>query len=303
LKNGEKGMGIEMYLADSRKQAESVAKLCDSQIDGYHNLQIAINDFYLSSQKLRGKAYDSAKEYFRTILQPLSEGGILLSETIKKAVSSLPQECVNRVDSCDWKEYELIGILERLDLQIKTLYMIRRHLGNPLSSDAEEHAFLDLNQEQIDLYENIRNGFSRNLERLGEFDAASPDIFSEINLLESSLNQGLEEANEAWDASTGTFKKPRDLSWANFIHEKWQNREVRRRGIDEKLNKKLKKYKIKSIVYTISEGNSKVLWVIEDKKTGVYIDDPELYQYLNATGKYLDLDNIEFVTLDFYQEE
>ena len=69
----------------------------------------------------------------------------------------------------------------------------------------------------MQLYQDMNRAFSEKLDRLREFNASSPDIFSEIDALESSIKQGLAQVKSSWNASSGTFMMPQDLSWAKSI--------------------------------------------------------------------------------------
>ncbi|GHU40259.1 hypothetical protein FACS1894193_02260 [Bacilli bacterium] len=206
-----------MYLSESRTQADSVATRCDSRVKGYESLQKAISDFYFNSQGLSGKTYDSAKEYFMSVLYPLAQGGVLLSEATKEAVKRFPEEYTARVDTCDWKESELIERLTQIDQQIRNLYDIRSNIEYYPMPDLIKTTLLYANEEQIQLYQDMNRAFSEKLDRLREFNASSPDIFSEIDALESSIKQGLAQVKTSWNASSGTFTMPQDLSWAKSI--------------------------------------------------------------------------------------
>jgi predicted NAD-dependent protein-ADP-ribosyltransferase YbiA (DUF1768 family) len=63
-------MSIDMYVSSSQEQAASVNTMCQKQIQGYQQLQQAINQFVMSSAELQGKTYDSAKQYFSAVLLP-----------------------------------------------------------------------------------------------------------------------------------------------------------------------------------------------------------------------------------------
>lgn len=206
-----------MYLSESRTQADSVATRCDSRVKGYESLQKAISDFYFNSQGLSGKTYDSAKEYFMSVLYPLAQGGVLLSEATKEAIKRFPEEYTARVDTCDWKESELIESLTQIDQQIRNLYDIRLNIEYYPMPDLIKTILLYANEEQIQLYQDMNRAFSEKLDRLREFNASSPDIFSEIDALESSIKQGLAQVKSSWNESSGTFMMPQDLSWAKSI--------------------------------------------------------------------------------------
>ena len=57
-------MGLNMTLEQSEEQARSTQFVCQAEVEGYQALQRAINDFAEETEKLTGKAYDSAKAYY-----------------------------------------------------------------------------------------------------------------------------------------------------------------------------------------------------------------------------------------------
>ncbi|GFH41464.1 hypothetical protein Hs30E_00150 [Lactococcus hodotermopsidis] len=274
-------MSIDMYLSDSEMQAESVARRCDSRIDGYHSLQRAISDFYFNSADLSGKTYDSAKEYFMTVLYPLSEGGILLAEAVKEAVNKFPEEYKARVDTCDWKESELVETIDRLDNQIRMLYDIRDNIDFYLMPEFARYSLLSINEEQIELYEEMKSAFLEKLDSLREFNAFSPSIFSEIEILESSISQGLSQVKESWNRSSGTFIMPKDLSWRTVVTNKIKEKEEK---YHKSKIKELEKYNIYAMPYEDPKTKEvKIMWFID--KDGVRIFDEELQDYVEKYGK------------------
>ncbi|GAX48371.1 hypothetical protein [Pseudolactococcus reticulitermitis] len=312
-------MGIDMYVSEARTQADSVATRCDSRVKGYENLQKAISDFYFNSQGLSGKTYDSAKEYFMSVLYPLAQGGALLSEATKEAVKRFPEEYTARVDTCDWKESELIENLTQIDQQIRTLYDIRSNIEYYPMPDLIKTTLLYANEEQIQLYQDMHNVFSEKLDRLREFNASSPEIFSEIDALESSIKQGLAQVKSSWNASSGTFMVPQDLSWVATIEK--ASKVANERKFSDEIERFLKDggqlmvYKDRAKAKLASQNEfasdvsfedaDVVIWYIV--KDGVVInlaEHPEfkdLYKYLQKKGDKLKKD--QYKTVSYNQAE
>lgn len=92
-------MSIKMDLGKSQAQADSVKKMCQAQMAGYQALQQSIQVFANDTESLKGKAYDSARAYFSTILLPLAQGSELYAESLQKAIAKLPEEYQARVDT------------------------------------------------------------------------------------------------------------------------------------------------------------------------------------------------------------
>lgn len=220
-------MSVDMYVSSSQNQATSVLTMCKSQIEGYHELQKAITDFVIASPCLSGKAYDSAKAYFQSVLYPLVQGGILLSEAVETAVNKFPEEYTAQVDSGDLKQSELEERIREVDRLLNQAEDIRSVLTSSKTPDSTKSFQLHANSMVIEMYRGTKQKLEEQLRKLLTFHASSPSIFSEISILQIAVNQGLTQASTAWNGATGTFTVPKDLSWENTITTKWADYEER----------------------------------------------------------------------------
>ncbi|MFD1899202.1 T7SS effector LXG polymorphic toxin [Enterococcus termitis] len=216
-------MSVDMYVSTSRSQASSVSTMCKSQVEGYHELQKAITDFVVASPFLTGKAYDSAKDYFQSVLYPLAQGGILLSEAVEKAVKKFPEEYISQVDSGDLKQSELEEKIRRADRLLNQAEDIRKDINSSKTPDITKTFQLIANSMLIGMYSASKQKLEEQLRKLLAFNASSPSIFSEISSLQSAMNTGLAQTKTAWNEATGTFSIPKDLSWKNTINERWKS--------------------------------------------------------------------------------
>lgn len=66
-------MGVDMFLPEAKSQASSVQAICLEHINAMEDIKKTIKSFALEDG-LKGKAYDNAKEYFKTIYIPLTNG-------------------------------------------------------------------------------------------------------------------------------------------------------------------------------------------------------------------------------------
>ncbi|WP_271003976.1 T7SS effector LXG polymorphic toxin, partial [Listeria seeligeri] len=107
-------MSIDMYVSKSKAQATSTSQVCQQHLEGYEALRQAISQFTLEPF-LKGKAYDSAKAYYSTVLYPLVQGGILLTEATEEAVKKFPERYQSEVDSGDLKQSELEEQIRRVN--------------------------------------------------------------------------------------------------------------------------------------------------------------------------------------------
>lgn len=222
-----------MYVSASQTQAKSVSTMCKLQIKGYEQAQKAINDFTLNSPFLTGKAYDSGKAYFSSVLYPLAQGGILLSEAVEQAVKKFPEEYIAQVDSGDLKQSELERKIQEADRLLSQVEDIRGQLSSSDTPSFFKTFQLAANSTLIGIYGNIKKDLEEQLQKLLAFNGSSPSIFAEIASLQSAVNQGLAQTKTSWNAATGTFTVPRDLSWAKTI---FTIKTASKKGLDSRLD-------------------------------------------------------------------
>lgn len=226
-------MSIDMYLSASKSQASSASSLCKKQVAGYNAVQKAISDFVGNAPDLKGKAYDSGKAYFNAVLLPLAKGGILLSEAVEKAVKKFPEDYVAKVDSGDLKQSELEERIRDVSQLLSQAQSTRNRINSSKTPDMSKGYQLNANSMLINAYSAQKQKLQEKLNKLLEFNAMSPQIFSEIAGLQSSVEQGLAQTKDAWNASTGTFTIPpaKDLEWTKTVNTAYD------KANQEKMNK------------------------------------------------------------------
>lgn len=210
-------MGVNMFVSSSQEQASSTSSMVRQQIQGYQEVQKAINGFVIGTPFLKGKTYDSAKVYYHSVLIPLAKGGQLLSETVEKAVNKFPQEYQAKVDHGDLKQDELEERIRQANQLIQQTQYMRDQLSSSKMPDFSKAAQLTINGMMTNIYNDVKRELEEKLRKLLAFNASSPSIFSEIAALEAAVNQGLAQAKSAWNGSSGTFVVSNDLSWVKTI--------------------------------------------------------------------------------------
>lgn len=233
-------MSVDMYVSASKNQAKSVSGMTKQQTTGYEELQKAIADFTLNSPFLTGKAYDTSKAFFSTVLYPLAQGGILLSEAVDKAVTKFPQDYQFQVDSGNLKQSDLEEKIRQADRLIGQAEGIRTMLESSLTPDIIKSSQLAANLRLLESYSGVKRILEEKLDKLMTFNHDSPRIFEEIQALEDAIDQGLAQTTTAFNPATGTFTIPNKgaLSWSKTIQEKWSTRdEDEQQRIKEKIEK------------------------------------------------------------------
>ena len=210
-------MGIDMYLEQSQLQSSSVATMCQSQVESYQDLQSAIQKFSEDTESLKGDAYDSARSFFASVLLPLSKGGQLYAETFSQAIKKLPEDYQTMVDSKSWREDDLLDKIRQEEQMIAYLDEVNQSLSS-LTMDSEEKGRLRRsNVELMRGHHANKRVYETILRDLRAYDSYSGGLFDELDSIDVQLSRGLAQIENSWDAKTGSFKIPSDLTWANYL--------------------------------------------------------------------------------------
>ena len=210
-------MGIDMYLEQSQLQSSSVATMCQSQVEAYQALQSAIKKFSEDTESLKGDAYNSARSFFASVLLPLSKGGQLYAETFSQAIKKLPEDYQTMVDSKSWREDDLLDKIRQEEQMIAYLDEVNQSLSS-LTMDSEEKGRLRRsNVELMRGHHANKRVYETILGDLRAYDSYSGGLFDDLDSIDVQLSRGLAQIETSWDAKTGVFKIPSDLTWANYL--------------------------------------------------------------------------------------
>ena len=210
-------MGIDMYLEQSQLQSSSVATMCQSQVEVYQALQSAIKKFSEDTESLKGDAYNSARSFFASVLLPLSKGGQLYAETFSQAIKKLPEDYQTMVDSKSWREDDLLDKIRQEEQMIAYLDEVNQFLSS-LTMDSEEKGRLRRsNVELMRGHHANKRVYETILRDLRAYDSYSGGLFDDLDSIDVQLSRGLAQIENSWDAKTGSFKIPSDLTWANYL--------------------------------------------------------------------------------------
>ena len=210
-------MGIDMYLEQSQLQSSSVATMCQSQVEAYQDLQSAIQKFSEDTESLKGDAYNSARSFFASVLLPLSKGGQLYAETFSQAIKKLPEDYQTMVDSKSWHEDDLLDKIRQEEQMIAYLDEVNQSLSS-LTMDSEEKGRLRRsNVELMRGHHANKRVYETILKDLRAYDSYSGGLFDDLDSIDVQLSRGLAQIETSWDAKTGVFKIPSDLTWANYL--------------------------------------------------------------------------------------
>ena len=210
-------MGIDMYLEQSQLQSSSVATMCQSQVEAYQGLQSAIQKFSEDTESLKGDAYNSARSFFASVLLPLSKGGQLYAETFSQAIKKLPADYQTMVDSKSWREDDLLDKIRQEEQMIAYLDEVNQSLSASTMDSEEKGRLRRSNVELMRGHHANKRVYETILKDLRAYDSYSGGLFDDLASIDVQLSRGLAQIETSWDAKTGVFKVPSDLTWANYL--------------------------------------------------------------------------------------
>ena len=231
-------MSIDMILGMAESQTQGIKNLVTKQNEAYTELQKSLTEFILQTDKLKGVTYDSAKKYCAVVIEPLVRGCILLNEEISRANENYVNTYKSEVDTVSLKQQELERLIREAESQIRRV----EHLLNLLyQEDPISYSQISMAEENKETYRKLKNELEEKLRKLLAFNAKSPSIFSEVEVLKSSVDQGLAQAEKSWSPTSKTFNLPSksDMGWIEAIEGKWLEKDYTQEEIEYKETLKL----------------------------------------------------------------
>ena len=231
-------MSIDMILGMAESQTQGIKNLVTKQNEAYTELQKSLAEFILQTDKLKGVTYDSAKKYCAVVIEPLVRGCILLNEEISRANEKYISTYKSEVDTVSLKQQELERLIREAESQIRRV----EHLLNLLyQEDPISYSQISMAEENKETYRKLKNELEEKLRKLLAFNAKSPSIFSEVEVLKSSVDQGLAQAEKSWSPTSKTFNLPSrsDMGWIEAIEGKWLEKDYTQEEIEYKKTLKL----------------------------------------------------------------
>lgn len=204
-----------MFLDQSETQASTASSFCRGHIEGMEAIKTGIDQF-VAEAGLKGRTYDSAKQYFQTIYIPLANGVILIAETLERAINKLPEQYQADVDSNSLQEEVLRSQIQRLNNLAMDMETLTHSSNLPALGIA--------NRGIVDSLHSQAQDSQMKLDKLIAFDGASAQIFSELDGLFSNVESGLKAvtSGQGFNARTGSFDVSAiDNSWIKPINSSY----------------------------------------------------------------------------------
>lgn len=233
-------MGIEVYRGSLDSQASSTGTMIEQQLKAYESLETSLTQIENSASRLSGQAYDSFRSFVTSVVQPLKEAGVALVEATQESVKKLPASYRSEVADEDLQEEKLVSDIEQCDRMIAIFHAEINEIAASKSTSAGDFQRLQRLQriQGLNVLENIfkatKNKLQEKLNKLRAFNASSPSIFWEIDVLAQSIQIAVNQINVAWNPNTGMYSIPKDLSWSDLVNETIKNKEFENEYLPKK---------------------------------------------------------------------
>lgn len=224
-------MGIEVYRGSLDSQATSTGTMVEQQLKAYEALETSLTQIENSASRLSGQAYDSFRTFVTSVVKPLKEAGIALADATQESVKKLPKSYRSEVADEDLQEEKLVSDIEQCDRMIAIFHAEINEIAASQSTSAGDFQRLQRLQrlQGLNVLDGIvkaaRNKLQEKLNKLRAFNATSPSIFWEIDVLAQAIQIAVNQINVAWDPNTGMYSIPKDLSWSDLVNETIKNKE------------------------------------------------------------------------------
>ena len=227
-------MGIEVYRGSLDSQATSTGTMVEQQLKAYEALETSLTQIENSSSRLSGQAYDSFRTFVTSVVKPLKEAGIALADATQESVKKLPESYRSEVADEDLQEDKLVSDIEQCDRMIAMFHAEINGIATSQSTSAGDFQRLQGLQRIEASFQKAKNKFQEKLNKLRAFNATSPSIFWEIDVLAQAIQIAVNQINVAWDPNTGMYSIPKDLSWSDLVNETIKNKEFENEYLPKK---------------------------------------------------------------------
>lgn len=224
---------VKVDLGAAKEQVNSIKKICQSLNDQVNQVQDAVEQF-IDNDDLKGKGYQSAKEFGATVVINAWRAVRVAFETVGNGASKMIEDYQSTVDSKSWSD-------EELDEKIRTLENDRNQLSSQLAAllkvaNTLQHSDKKLKQkmgqslnrsiqegnQSIQTLDAQINHFKEIKQHLHEFDAKSSSFMTDAQSLISEAMTGISQLNNGLNPKTGesTLPDSSQLTWIDDVNEK-----------------------------------------------------------------------------------
>lgn len=210
---------VKVNVGTMSAQASSVSAIVSQRVSALTDAKQSLSSF-ASQDQLKGAAYQNAKAYATSVLGPLIDGMILLSEETEKGVTKLQ---TLYAEKCGSESLDSEVLTDKIEKDQELLIKIQ-----DLQAHLEKHAsFLShaLDGLEATVKARLRKN-KKKLKNLMEFNAESSSVFEALAEFQDSVSTGLSFVSKGFNNFNGTFDTSgKGLEWTKTIQTGMKKRE------------------------------------------------------------------------------
>lgn len=210
---------VKVNVGTMSAQASSVSAIVSQRVSALTDAKQSLSSF-ASQDQLKGAAYQNAKAYATSVLGPLIDGMILLSEETEKGVTKLQ---TLYAEKCGSESLDSEVLTDKIEKDQELLIKIQ-----DLQAHLEKHAsFLShaLDGLEATVKARLRKN-KKKLKNLMEFNAESSSVFEALAEFQDSVSAGLSFVSTGFNNFNGTFDTSgKGLEWTKTIQTGMKKRE------------------------------------------------------------------------------
>lgn len=237
---------------------------------------------YAQDNSLKGQAVTTSKRYFSESYQTICDTVIEVMNESEHLLARYIQDFHSQVDPSPNAKIDA-EMLQTAMSKVKSIERKKEHLQQSLSGSTAGLHEGKMQLFRVQLAEAVKQ--EKILEKYIHFEQSHGNFFSTIEELVHRSGKAVRQLlrETTFNEKTGTIHLPK--GYGKSLKDLKKSL-AKARGIDPKMEKKLKGYTVYAVVVPGANGKSTVMWVTE--KDGLAVNEADLQSYLDKCGKYLD---------------
>lgn len=236
---------------------------------------------YAQDNSLKGQAVTTSKRYFSESYQTICDTVIEVMNESEHLLARYIQDFHSQVDPSPNAKIDA-EMLQTAMSKVKSIERKKGHLQQSLSGSTAGLHEGQMQLFRVQLAEAVKQ--EKILEKYIHFEQSHGSFFSTVEELVHRSGKAIRQLlrETTFNEKTGTIHLPK--GYGKSLKDLKKSL-AKARGIDPKMDKKLKGYTVYAVVVPGANGKSSVMWVTE--KDGLAVNEADLQSYLDKCGKYL----------------
>ncbi|MFD3017666.1 hypothetical protein [Streptococcus agalactiae] len=201
---------VKVNVGTMSAQVSSVSSIVSQRVAALTSAKQSLSSFS-NQEGLEGTAYQNAKSYASSVMAPLIDGMILLSEETEKGVTKLQTLYAEKCGSESLDSEVLTAKIEDDEELLRKIQDLKDHLDK--NAKILSHAFDGLEARVKARLRKNRKKFKN----LMEFNAESTSVFNDLMGYSDAVSSGLTFVSKGFSGFNGQFSLASNLDWIKTI--------------------------------------------------------------------------------------